>query len=222
LLTYGTEGASNPGQDLYVINNTFINDYSSGGNFILVGSTVTQPALIQNNIFAGTGTVTNQALATLKTNYQSLLPAFVDRANYDLRPAPGAPFIDAGSAPGMSATGVSLTPVREYRHVASSQARAVAGQLDIGAYEAAVATTTTTTLAATTTTTQAAATTTQASTTTTQQASTTTTQASTSTTRAATTTTFAATTTTAASTTTTSSATTTTVKQKQRRWGWGR
>lgn len=221
LLTYGTEGASNPGHDLYVVNNTFINDYSSGGNFILVGSTVTQPVLIQNNIFAGTGTMTNQTLATLKNNYQSLLPAFIDRANFDLRPAAGAPFIDAGSAPGMSAAGASLVPVSEYRHVAASQARAVAGQLDIGAYEAAAAATTTTSTAASTTTTRATTTSTQAATTTTQAPTTTTTQAATTSTQATTTTSTARpTTTTAASTTTTSSVTTTTLKQQKRRWNW--
>ncbi|TCS36957.1 hypothetical protein EDC30_105179 [Paucimonas lemoignei] len=224
LLTYGTEGATNPGQDLYVVNNTFINDYSSGGNFILVGSTVTTPVLIQNNIFAGTGTMTNQTLATLKTNYQSLLPAFVDRANYDLRPASGAPFINAGSAPGTSASGVSLVPVNEYRHVASAQVRPVAGQLDIGAYEAAASVTTTTVVTgAPTTTTRASTTSTQASTTTTKAPTTTTqvttttspaqssTQATTTTSRASTTTTQAASTsTTKASTTTTRRSTTTT------------
>ena len=193
LLAYGAEGASNPGQDLYVVNNTFINDYSSGGNFILVGGTVTTPVLIQNNIFAGTGTMTNQALATLKTNYQSLLPSFVDRAGFDLRPAPGAQFIDAGSAPGTSAGGVALTPVSEYRHTAGSQPRAVAGQLDIGAYEAAASTSTTTTAAATTTTTARATTTTTAAaaTTTTAAPVTTTAPRTTTTTVAATTTTTA-------------------------------
>lgn len=202
LLAYGAEGATNPGQDLYVVNNTFINDYSSGGNFILVGGTVTTPVLIQNNIFAGTGTMTNQTAATLKNNYQSLLPAFIDRANFDLRPAPGAQFIDAGSAPGVSAGGVTLTPASEYRHVAASQQRPVVGAIDIGAYEAPAATTTTSTSAATTTT---------LATTTTSSAAATTTQAATTTTKAATTTTqVATTTTTRASSTTTSSTTTTT------------
>lgn len=208
LLAYGAEGASNPGQDLYVVNNTFINDYSSGGNFILVGGTVTTPVLIQNNIFAGTGTMTNQTAATINTNYQSLLPAFIDRANFDLRPAPGAQFIDAGSAPGVSAGGAALTPASEYRHNASSQQRALAGTIDIGAYEALATATTTTTQAATTTT-KATTTTTQAATTTTR-ATTTTTKATTTTTKAATTTTQAATTTTTRAITTTTSSTTTT------------
>ncbi len=48
----------------------------------------------------------------------------------------GAQFIDAGSAPGVSSAGVALTPTRQYVHVASSQARPMAGTIDIGAYEA--------------------------------------------------------------------------------------
>lgn len=38
LLAYGEEGASNPGQDLYVINNTFLNDDSSLGIFLMLGT----------------------------------------------------------------------------------------------------------------------------------------------------------------------------------------
>jgi hypothetical protein len=34
------------------------------------GSGSTTPVLMQNNVFAGTGTVTNQAIAILHTNYQ--------------------------------------------------------------------------------------------------------------------------------------------------------
>ena len=56
MLAYGEEGASNPGRDLYVVNNTFLNDDSSRGTFVLVGSAVTTPVLLQNNIFSGTGT----------------------------------------------------------------------------------------------------------------------------------------------------------------------
>lgn len=134
MVSYGVEGATNPGKNLYVVNNTFLNDDSSNGMFILVGSDVSTPLLAQNNIFAGTGALTSQAGALLQTNYRSLAPAFVNRAAYDLRPAAGAPFIGAGSAAGFSPTGVALTPLREYVHIAGSRARNSA--LDIGAYSA--------------------------------------------------------------------------------------
>ncbi|HEX9172867.1 MAG TPA: Ig-like domain-containing protein [Telluria sp.] len=140
IVAYGEEGATNPGQDLYVVNNTFLNDYSSGGVFVMVGSGVTTPVLLQNNIFAGIGQTTNQTNAIDRTNYRSVAPAFVNRANYDLHPAAGAPFINAGSVPALPATGVSLVPVGQYKHVALSEARPADATLDIGAYEAATAT----------------------------------------------------------------------------------
>ncbi|KFC66180.1 right-handed parallel beta-helix repeat-containing protein [Massilia sp. LC238] len=141
MLTFGEEGASNPTQDLYVINNTFLNEDSSRGTFIMVGSGVTKPVLIQNNIFGGVGTMSSQASAIKKTNYASLAPAFVNRAAYDLRPTLAGLVIDAGSEPGSSTAGVSLKPAAQYRHVAGSETRP-AGTLDIGAYEAATAVTT--------------------------------------------------------------------------------
>jgi hypothetical protein len=142
IVAYGAEGASNPGQDLYVVNNTFLNDYGSGGTFVMIKN-VTKPALIQNNIFAGVGSVTNQTNATLKTNYSAAAPGFVNRAAYDLHPTTNAQVINAGSAPGKSASGVALAPAGQYKATAYGEARPVSGNLDIGAYEAATVSTTT-------------------------------------------------------------------------------
>lgn len=142
LVGYGLEGASNPGHDLYVVNNTFLNDDSSRGNFIAVGSGVTKPILLQNNIFGGIGTLTNQTGAIEKTNYRAGAPGFMNRAAYDLRPLANALVINAGSAPGLAATGQSLAPTAQYKHAALGETRVVSGQLDIGAYEAASTTTT--------------------------------------------------------------------------------
>jgi hypothetical protein len=162
MLTFGEEGASNTAQDLYVVNNTFINDDTSRGTFIMTGSGVTTPVLMQNNVFAGTGTANTQAGATDKTNLRTLTPAFVSRSTFDLHPL-DATMIDAGSAVGVSRTGVSLAPVAQYKHIAGAETRTVAGAaIDIGAYEAGTATggTTTTPTAPTTTTTPTAPTTT--------------------------------------------------------------
>jgi hypothetical protein len=137
MLAYGEEGATNPGKALYVVNNTFLNDYSSGGTFVMVGSGVTTPVLLQNNIFGGIGTVTNQAGAIDKTNYRSAAPGFVNRAAYDLRPLAGnALVVNAGSMPGTASTGFSLKPGAIYKHRASGATRAYDGKYDIGAYEA--------------------------------------------------------------------------------------
>ena len=134
ILAYGEEGASNPGKDLYVVNNTFLNDSGSGGTFVMIGSGVSTPALLQNNVFAGVGSVTNQGNATLRTNYSAAAPAFVNRAAFDLHPAAGSPMINAASAPGTAPTGFVLAPIAQYQHVASGEPRT--SVTDIGAYAA--------------------------------------------------------------------------------------
>ena len=139
MIAYGEEGATNPGKNLYVINNTFLNDYSSGGTFVMIGSGVTVPALLQNNVFAGIGTLTNQVSAVQRTNYRSVAPAFVNRAAYDLRPAPGAPFINTGSPHAIAGSSMPIVATMHYKHVAQSEARPNDGLTDIGAYEAAPA-----------------------------------------------------------------------------------
>jgi spore coat protein U-like protein len=144
MVAYGEEGATNVGSDLYVINNTFLNDMGSGGTFLFVSGKVPTPAIAQNNIFAGVGTFSTQATTVDKTNYRAAAPTFVNRAAYDLHPVGSALMIDAGSDPGVSAKGVSLKPVAQYKHVAGGEARPVVGQLDIGAYESTTAPTTST------------------------------------------------------------------------------
>lgn len=139
LVAYGEEGASNPGHNLYVVNNTFLNDDTRRGTFVMVGSGVTKPVLLQNNIFSGVGTLSNQVGALEKTNYRSIAPGFVNRATYDLRPTANALVIDAGSAPGVSLAGVALSPVASYKQTASLTYRPISGALDIGAYESTTA-----------------------------------------------------------------------------------
>ncbi|MGG7605398.1 hypothetical protein [Massilia sp. BKSP1R2A-1] len=138
LLAYGEEGASNPGHDLYVVNNTFLNDNSSSGTFVKIGSGVTKKVLLQNNIFGGTGILTTQVGAVEKTNYRALAPGFVNRAAWDLRPTASGLVANAGSTPGTSATGVSLKPGAAYKHVASGSTRRTVNTIDIGAYESAL------------------------------------------------------------------------------------
>jgi hypothetical protein len=80
IVTFGEEGTPS-GYDthLFVVNNTFINDHSSG---TFVNDTTSTPAVITNNIFYNAGTVTNQSGATLTTNFESATmgdPMFVNR-----------------------------------------------------------------------------------------------------------------------------------------------
>jgi len=106
IVAYGEEGATNPGQDLYVINNTFLNDFNSG-TFLFISGKVSTPALIQNNLFGGPGTLTTQSSAIQKDNQRMEKPGFIDRAGLTLRPLVNDVVLKAGQAvdPWTSGTG---------------------------------------------------------------------------------------------------------------------
>lgn len=136
MIGYGWEGASNPGRDLYVVNNTFLNDDSVRGTFVSVADGVGTPVLMQNNVFSGTGSASNQSNAIDRNNYRSLSPAFLNRGAFDLHPAGGSPMINAGAALGGAASGLSLTPTEQYKFPVGTESRPSNGIIDIGAYEA--------------------------------------------------------------------------------------
>jgi hypothetical protein len=136
MLSYGLEGTKpeNPGHDLYVVNNTFVNDRPNGGTFVAVGDSVDLPATLQNNVFSGPGTLSSQMSAVLTHNFSGADPLLVDSAAFDYHLKPGSPCIDQGADPGMAGA-FSLTPVWQYVHPANAQGRVGVGTIDIGAYE---------------------------------------------------------------------------------------
>ncbi len=137
IVSYGEESATlDPDTHLFFVNNTLLND-AGGGTFVVVGSTVTTPAVLVNNVFTGPGTVTTQAAAMQATNFTDAMgsPMFVDAATYDVHLQAGSPCIDKGSDPGMGA-GQPLAPGFEYVHPLGGEPRMVVGAaIDIGAYE---------------------------------------------------------------------------------------
>jgi hypothetical protein len=136
IVAYGEEGVAGYATDLYVVNNTFINDESSRGTFVMVGGGVTTPVKLTNNLFSGYGSQITQASAVKLTNYQALSVGFVNRAAYDLRPQYTPLIVNAGSRPGYSKGNVSLNAAASYKHTASGLNRvAINGANDIGAYE---------------------------------------------------------------------------------------
>ena len=135
MLDYGSEGASNAGSDLYVVNNTFVNERTAGATFVSVSSGVAVAAVVKNNIFVGTGTVVSQASAVQAGNSASGNPMLVDSAGFDYHLAPGSPCVDMGVDPGSAASGFSLVPNAQYVHPATFEGRNTVGTIDIGAYE---------------------------------------------------------------------------------------
>jgi hypothetical protein len=138
IIDYGSEPTGfNATQDLYVVNNTVVNDRTAGGTFVQVAAMVTTPAILTNNIFVGGGTVSTQASAVQTTNFTGTvaMAMLAAPATYDYHLVAGSPCVDAGSDPGMTAEGVSLAPTMQYVHPAGVEGRMTVGTIDIGAYE---------------------------------------------------------------------------------------
>ena len=134
MLGYQQEGPSPevPNNELFVVNNTFINQASTG-EFVQVGARATTPVVIRNNVFYGPGSITSQTGAVLTNNYSGDA-AFASIANLDLTLRAASPAINGGVDPG-SAFGFELTPIQQYRHPACGDTRPMTGAIDIGAYE---------------------------------------------------------------------------------------
>jgi|ERR1700683_1920834 len=143
VIAYMEEGDSplNPSHELYVVNNTFVNDYKKG-IFISVGPLDQTPMVIQNNIFAGQGIITDQIHPLRLTNATGYVD-FVDRSNFDYHLKRGAPQAHGGSKPrphGDVDTAM-LTPEFQYVRDACGEARpAATGGIDLGAYAIAKST----------------------------------------------------------------------------------
>ncbi len=132
IISYAEESRSNPDQSLFVINNTIVNR-RSGGTFLVDAAPT--PAVLKNNVFFGTGTVTAQASALLANNSTTTNPGFVNLDGHDFHLVAGSELIDKGADPGTGG-GISLLPTAQYVAVASQEGRSVAGAaIDIGAFE---------------------------------------------------------------------------------------
>ena len=134
MVAYGAESGSNGTLELYVVNNTFVNDRGSGTFVSVRGGT---SGKVVNNIFAGGGTSPGGSGSLLvNSNITSTTPpGLVDRANFDYRLTASSAARDAGTDPGTSANGVSLIPTSQYVHPTRREDRPVSGAFDIGAYE---------------------------------------------------------------------------------------
>jgi len=131
IISYGAEGLSNPANELYVVNNTIVNDYS-GGTFVYIQNG-RDAAKLMNNLLVGPGNIVSGS-ADLDSNLDTDTPKLVDRTNYDYHLTSASSAIDAGMAPG-SINGFSLLPIWQYVYDADKEARTSVNTIDIGAYE---------------------------------------------------------------------------------------
>ncbi len=135
VIAYQEEAANagNPDHELFVVNNTIVNDFT-GGTFVLVDGSVTTPVIIKDNIFTGPGGITSQSSAVRANNFVGNAQ-LVNQANFDYHLQSISPAIDAGADPG-SGGGITLAPVSQYVHPACAEGRSIVGNApDVGAYE---------------------------------------------------------------------------------------
>ncbi|MEK7414700.1 MAG: Ig-like domain-containing protein, partial [Planctomycetota bacterium] len=134
IVRYAEEGAVNPSQHLYAINNTIVNDYAGSTTFLDFPATTTV-ARVENNIFLGTGTAIGGTATSNVNNLVTTTSPLVSRSTYDYHLASGAAAINTGSNSG-TAEGYALLPTAQYVHPASAEVRTTVGAApDIGAYE---------------------------------------------------------------------------------------
>lgn len=133
MLSYAEEGAKNPVQELYVINNTLVNKRNNGKAVRIAGKPV---VLLVNNLLTGSGELLLGA-GEQHNNMITNMPGFVDATNGDYRIVQGSPAVGAGINPGQ-ADGTPLLPAEEYVHPAGKEARVNGQKIDIGAFSALV------------------------------------------------------------------------------------
>jgi hypothetical protein len=137
IVAYGAESASHT-PELYVVNNTIVNDHPRGGTFLQLGSGAR--ARVVNNLFVGPGTRWSGGSVREANNYANNsrdAPRFRNPRAHDYRLTGRSPrsIVNGGAPPGRSSTGYDLTPRREYVATAGGRNRSVSGKLDLGAFE---------------------------------------------------------------------------------------
>jgi hypothetical protein len=140
ILAYRMEGSDsrNPGTQLYIMNNTFVNDRPEGGTFVQIPGDVPNPVVLMNNIFWGKGVPITQRNAEMTSNLVQKDPQFVDPAHYDYRLRQESPARGAGIALQAKPTFTPVTNNHQYVHPACGANRSDEGNPDVGAFSVTI------------------------------------------------------------------------------------
>lgn len=142
IISYGAEGLNHTLNELYIVNNTIVNQRGTGVFIKIIG--MAGQIKIMNNIFAGEGTILmGQGEMINNLDFPGIFgrfsffagkPKLVDISNYDYHLTKGSPAIDAGIDPGVIGD-FNLKSSWQYVHPTEKEKRIISGEIDIGAYE---------------------------------------------------------------------------------------
>ena len=139
LVSFGQDALDNPGpHELYAINNTLVNEKSSGSFFIMP---VAVSFKAYSNILAGSGNFMYSAFPTALDTAGNLRATAISSVSfnapgtYDFHLTAMSPALQSGVPASAANNGYLLTALHEYVHPAGGQFRCQQATLDAGAYE---------------------------------------------------------------------------------------
>ncbi|MCB9637377.1 MAG: right-handed parallel beta-helix repeat-containing protein [Myxococcales bacterium] len=137
MLSYAAEGFKHTTNEVFLVNNTAVNQRQAGGTFIRLANAPTQMVALNNLLqaFGTTGLPQAQTGWDFRNNIETTDAKLVSLTNYNYHLQTAAPARNSGVTPG-SGAGMSLVPQYEYLDPAKRTNRMTQGTIDVGAYEA--------------------------------------------------------------------------------------
>ncbi|MDO8959796.1 MAG: right-handed parallel beta-helix repeat-containing protein [Rhodocyclaceae bacterium] len=120
IISYGAEGYKWPKNELYLINNTLINDRPEGGSFLAVWPG-TLSVKAYNNLLLGKRPLNTGIDGEFINNPSVDVASFVLADRHDYRIRRESPLHRTYQYPGVANNGMDLTPTREYVHPAATR-----------------------------------------------------------------------------------------------------
>jgi hypothetical protein len=125
IISYGAEGYPWPQNELYLINNTIVDDRPQQGTFLHVAAGTARIVAI-NNLLLGRGTLDSAGPGKYVNNIVADKSDVASKSTYDYRLKKNARMVGKAADPG-TANGVKLRPEREYVH--PMQTRSLGGDV---------------------------------------------------------------------------------------------
>lgn len=133
MLSFGAEGYAWPKNELYLINNTLVDDLPAYGVFLRVAPGAGRVKAV-NNLLLGPGRLDSAGPGEYLANFNVAVADVARASAYDYRLVPDAEVVGRAVDPGQ-ANGVDLRPTREYVHPHHSRPQEAAQVLSPGALQ---------------------------------------------------------------------------------------